>query len=92
VGVSGGGIRGAVGGGIAGMGNEGHVIGTLGGDKGRREWNEGARDGRWSVLEGKWKAFGSPPALPSPAHAGGGGGRGYEGVKVMIDREVDYPG
>jgi hypothetical protein len=73
------------------VGQEGHVIGTLGGDKGRGEWNEGASDGRSSVLEGKeGEAFGSPPALPSPAHAAGG--RGYEGVKVTIDRAVDYNG
>jgi hypothetical protein len=86
--LSGGGGAGGVGGGV---GKEGHVIGTLCGDKARGEWNEGASDGRSSVLEGKeGEAFGNPPALPSPAHAAGG--RGYEGVKVTIDREVDYNG
>jgi hypothetical protein len=40
-------------------------------------------DGRSSLLEGtEGKPFGSPPALPSIAHAGGGG-REYESVKVQ---------
>ena len=64
-------------------------------DKARAEWNEGASNGRSSVLEGKeGEAFGSaplPPALPAAA-AAGAGGRGYEGVKVTIDREIDYQG
>ncbi|KIM20191.1 hypothetical protein M408DRAFT_30565, partial [Serendipita vermifera MAFF 305830] len=50
----------------------------------------GASDGRSSVLEGKeGEAYGMPQGPPL-AHAPGG--RGYEGVKVTIDREVDYQG
>jgi hypothetical protein len=79
-------------------GKEGHVIGGIGGaytldemrDKAARgDWNENASDGRSSVLEGKeGEAFGNSQ---SPTH-GHQQGRGYEGVKVTIDREVDYHG
>ncbi|KIM22426.1 hypothetical protein M408DRAFT_28733 [Serendipita vermifera MAFF 305830] len=56
----------------------------------RGDWHEGASDGRSSVLEGKeGEAYGMPQP-PHVAHAPGG--RGYEGVKVTIDREVDYQG
>ena len=67
----------------------------------RGDWNEGGSDGRSSVMEGKeGEAFGVPGVPPahlhhSPTqghHLGGGVGRGYEGVKVTIDREVDYHG
>jgi len=50
----------------------------------RGDWNEGASDGRSSIVEGKegvLDTHGAPPAS-----------RGYEGVKVTIDREVDYHG
>jgi hypothetical protein len=53
------------------------------------DWNENASDGRSSVLEGKeGEAFGVTSTPPAAAH----GGRGYEGVKVTIDREIDYNG
>jgi hypothetical protein len=49
----------------------------------RGEWDANASDGRSSVLEGKDENAYSPPA---------GAQRGYDGVKVTIDREVDYHG
>jgi hypothetical protein len=85
--------KGSLGGGLGASG----VVSGVGkelADKAREGWNEGASDGRSSVLEGKeGEAFGSataPPALPVAAAAPGG--RGSEGVKVTIDREVDYAG
>jgi hypothetical protein len=60
----------------------------------RGDWNEGASDGRSSVLEGKeGEAYGVPQHHQhhtSPTQ--GNGERGYAGVKVTIDREVDYHG
>ncbi|KAG8838816.1 hypothetical protein FRC18_002490 [Serendipita sp. 400] len=51
----------------------------------KAEWAENGSDGRSSVLEGKeGEAYG---VISTPA-----AGRGYEGVKVTIDREVDYHG
>lgn len=47
----------------------------------RGEWDANASDGRSSVLEGK-----DENAYVAP------GQRGYDGVKVTIDREVDYHG
>jgi hypothetical protein len=67
------------------------MIGKLG-DKGRGDWNEDASDGWSSVPDGKeTEELGMPPALPSAA-AAAGGGHGYEGLKVTIDREDDYRG
>ncbi len=56
----------------------------------RGDWNEGASDGRSSVLEGKEAEAYGVPQPPHVAHAPNG--RGYDGVKVTIDREVDYHG
>jgi hypothetical protein len=68
------------------------VIGARG-DNSRGEWNEGASDRRANVLDGKeGESFGTalhPHFLPPHA---GGGGRGYEGVKITIYREVDHHG
>lgn len=69
--------------GNGGVGKEGmYTLDEMRDKAARGEWNEGASDGRSSIIEGKEGVF--------DPHAGNG--RGYEGVKVTIDREVDYHG
>lgn len=76
-------------GGIAGMGGGAYTLDEMRDKAARGDWNENASDGRSSVLEGKeGEAFGNaPPPVPQQPLQ-----RGYEGVKVTIDREVDYHG
>jgi hypothetical protein len=78
-------------GGASGVGKEGgaYTLDEMRDKAARGGCNENAADGRSSVLEGKeGEAFGVTPTPPAAAH----GGRGYEGVKVTIDREIDYNG
>jgi hypothetical protein len=75
--------KGSLSGGVPGVvGKDGaYTLDEMRDKAAKGEWNEGASDGRSSVLEGKeGEAYGVPAA------------RGYEGVKVTIDREVDYHG
>ncbi|CAG7852073.1 SubName: Full=Uncharacterized protein {ECO:0000313/EMBL:CCA74902.1} [Serendipita indica DSM 11827] len=74
--------KGSLSGGVPGVVGDGaYTLDEMRDKAANGEWNEGTSDGRSSVLEGKkGEAYGVPAA------------RGYEGVEVTIDREVDYHG